>query len=64
MALMHHLVEHGSDGLVICGTTGEAATLTTRSTSRMIELAVSEMRRPLHDRRRASAPTTPATPSG
>ena len=25
--LMHHLVEHGSDGLVVCGTTGEAATL-------------------------------------
>ena len=27
VALMHHLVEHGSDGLVICGTTGEASTL-------------------------------------
>ena len=25
VALMHHLVEHGSDGLVICGTTGEAS---------------------------------------
>ena len=24
---MHHLVDHGSDGLVVCGTTGEAATL-------------------------------------
>jgi len=22
--VMHHLVEHGSDGLVMCGTTGEA----------------------------------------
>ena len=28
VTLMHHLVDHGSDGLVICGTTGEAATLT------------------------------------
>ena len=27
VALMHHLVEHGADGLVIAGTTGEAATL-------------------------------------
>ena len=26
--VMHHLVEHGSDGLVMCGTTGEAATMT------------------------------------
>src|SRR5438105_826059 len=25
--VMHHLIEHGCDGLVICGTTGEAATL-------------------------------------
>lgn len=42
--LMHHLVEHGSDGLVICGTTGEAATLTDEEHLRMIELAVQEMR--------------------
>jgi len=27
-ALMHHLLEHGSDGLVMAGTTGEASTLT------------------------------------
>ena len=27
VTLMNHLVDHGSDGLVICGTTGEAATL-------------------------------------
>ena len=44
VALMHHLVEHGSDGLVVCGTTGEAATLTDEEHLRMIELAVSEMR--------------------
>ncbi len=40
--LMHHLVEHGSDGLVICGTTGEASTLSDEEQLRMIELAVSE----------------------
>ncbi len=42
--LMHHLVEHGSDGLVICGTTGEAATLDDAEHLGMIELAVREMR--------------------
>lgn len=26
--LAKHLVEHGSDGLVVCGTTGESPTLT------------------------------------
>ena len=41
---MHHLVEHGSDGLVICGTTGEASTLSDDEHLRMIELAVAEMR--------------------
>ncbi len=30
VGLMHHLVDHGSDGLVVCGTTGEAATLERR----------------------------------
>jgi 4-hydroxy-tetrahydrodipicolinate synthase len=42
--LMHHLVAHGSDGLVICGTTGEAATLDDDEHLGMIELAVSEMK--------------------
>jgi 4-hydroxy-tetrahydrodipicolinate synthase len=42
--LMHHLVDHGSDGLVVCGTTGEAATLDDEEHLRVIELAVSEMR--------------------
>jgi 4-hydroxy-tetrahydrodipicolinate synthase len=44
VALMHHLVEHGSDGLVVCGTTGEAATLSDDEHLRMIELAVRELR--------------------
>lgn len=42
--LMHHLVEHGSDGLVICGTTGEASTLSDDEHLGMIRLAVEEMR--------------------
>jgi 4-hydroxy-tetrahydrodipicolinate synthase len=44
VTLMHHLAEHGSDGLVICGTTGEAATLDDEEHLRMIELAATEMR--------------------
>jgi 4-hydroxy-tetrahydrodipicolinate synthase len=42
--LMNHLVEHGSDGLVICGTTGEASTLSDEEHLGMIELAVGEMK--------------------
>jgi 4-hydroxy-tetrahydrodipicolinate synthase len=42
--LMHHLIEHGSDGVVVCGTTGEAATLADDEHLRVIELAVNEMR--------------------
>lgn len=44
VAIMHHLVEHGSDGLVICGTTGEAATLTDEEHLGVLGLAVREMR--------------------
>ena len=44
VALMHHLVEHGSDGLVVCGTTGEAATMDDEEHLGVIELAVNEMR--------------------
>ncbi len=43
VALMHHLVDHGSDGLVICGTTGESATLDDDEQLGMIDLAVREM---------------------
>jgi 4-hydroxy-tetrahydrodipicolinate synthase len=45
--LMHHLLEHGSDGLVLCGTTGEASTLTDEEQLRVIELGVLEAR-PVH----------------
>jgi 4-hydroxy-tetrahydrodipicolinate synthase len=44
VALMHHLVEHGSDGLVICGTTGEASTLNDDEHLAFIRLAVDEMK--------------------
>jgi 4-hydroxy-tetrahydrodipicolinate synthase len=44
VALMHHLVEHGSDGLVVCGTTGEASTLDDEEHLGMIRLAVEEMK--------------------
>ncbi len=42
--LMDHLVEHGSDGLVVCGTTGEAPTLNDDEHLRVIEMAVRHMR--------------------
>ncbi|HEY7892985.1 MAG TPA: 4-hydroxy-tetrahydrodipicolinate synthase [Solirubrobacteraceae bacterium] len=42
VALMHHLAAHGSDGFVVCGTTGEAATLTDEEHLGLIELAVRE----------------------
>ena len=41
--LMNHLVEHGSDGLVVCGTTGESATLSDDEKLALIALAVKEM---------------------
>jgi 4-hydroxy-tetrahydrodipicolinate synthase len=41
--LMHHLADHGSDGLVLAGTTGEAATLTDEEHARLIRLGVQEM---------------------
>jgi 4-hydroxy-tetrahydrodipicolinate synthase len=44
VALMHHLVEHGSDGLVVCGTTGEASTLDDEEHLGVIRLAVEEMK--------------------
>jgi 4-hydroxy-tetrahydrodipicolinate synthase len=41
--LMHHLVEHGSDGVVIAGSTGEAPTLSDEEQLDLIGLAVSEL---------------------
>jgi 4-hydroxy-tetrahydrodipicolinate synthase len=42
VALLHHLADHGSDGFVVCGTTGEAPTLSDEEHLRVIELAVQE----------------------
>jgi 4-hydroxy-tetrahydrodipicolinate synthase len=43
VALMGHLLDNGSDGLVVCGTTGEAATMDDDEHLRVIELAVGEI---------------------
>jgi 4-hydroxy-tetrahydrodipicolinate synthase len=43
--LMAHLLEHGSDGLVLCGTTGEAPTLADEEKLRLVRLGVEETRR-------------------
>ncbi|MEA2358760.1 MAG: 4-hydroxy-tetrahydrodipicolinate synthase [Solirubrobacteraceae bacterium] len=40
--LMAHLARHGSDGFVVCGTTGEAPTLEDDEHLRLVELAAAE----------------------
>jgi 4-hydroxy-tetrahydrodipicolinate synthase len=40
--LLNHLAAHGSDGFVVAGTTGEAATLDDEEHLRLVELAVRE----------------------
>jgi 4-hydroxy-tetrahydrodipicolinate synthase len=42
VALLHHLAAHGSDGVVVAGTTGEASTLDTDEHLALVELAVRE----------------------
>ena len=42
VALMHHLAANGSDGFVVCGTTGEASTLSDDEHLGLVELAVRE----------------------
>ncbi len=42
VALMHHLYTHGSDGFVVAGTTGEAATLSDDEHLALVDLAVRE----------------------
>jgi 4-hydroxy-tetrahydrodipicolinate synthase len=42
VALMHHLAANGSDGFVVCGTTGEASTLSDDEHMGLVELAVRE----------------------
>ncbi len=62
VALLHHLHQHGSDGVVVAGSTGEAATLTDDEHIGLVELAVPSARaaRPSSP---APAPTTRATRS-
>ena len=43
VGVMRHLLDNGSDGLVVAGTTGEGATLTDDEKVRLWELAVSEV---------------------
>lgn len=40
--VLNHVCEHGSDGVVVCGTTGEAPTLTDEEHLRVVELSVQE----------------------
>jgi 4-hydroxy-tetrahydrodipicolinate synthase len=42
VAVLHHLAAHGSDGVVVAGTTGEASTLAVDEHLALIELAVRE----------------------
>jgi 4-hydroxy-tetrahydrodipicolinate synthase len=42
VALVHHLLDNGSDGVVVAGSTGEGATLTDAEKLRLFELAVAE----------------------
>jgi 4-hydroxy-tetrahydrodipicolinate synthase len=42
VALMHHLARNGSHGFVVCGTTGEAATLSDDEHLALVELAARE----------------------
>jgi 4-hydroxy-tetrahydrodipicolinate synthase len=42
--VLHHLLENGSDGVVVAGTTGEGSTLTDDEKLRLFEIAVSEAR--------------------
>jgi 4-hydroxy-tetrahydrodipicolinate synthase len=42
VAVLRHLAAHGSDGVVVCGSTGEAATLTDEEHLGVIELALQE----------------------
>jgi 4-hydroxy-tetrahydrodipicolinate synthase len=42
--LVRHLLENGSDGVVVCGTTGEAATMTDAEHLGFVQLVIDEVR--------------------
>jgi 4-hydroxy-tetrahydrodipicolinate synthase len=50
VGLIEHLLEHGADGLVVAGTTGEAATLSDEEQLGLIGLVVREVKRSRPDR--------------
>src|SRR2546421_11337047 len=70
--LMRHLLDHGSDGLVLAGTTGEGPTPTDEEKIRLWELAVAEVGDETYlvagtgsnDTAHTVHPTAPATPTG
>jgi 4-hydroxy-tetrahydrodipicolinate synthase len=41
--LARHLVDHGSDGLVVCGTTGESPTLSDEEKLRLFDIVIDEV---------------------
>ncbi len=43
VALANHLIDHGSDGVVVAGTSGEASTLTDEEQVELVKLVVSEL---------------------
>ncbi len=44
VALVNHLVEHGSDGVVVAGTSGEASTLTDEEQVDLVRLVAGELK--------------------
>ena len=52
VAIGRHLLAHGSHGLVVAGTTGEAATLTDEEQVRLVALIAGELGPRGRDRRR------------
>src|SRR6188474_1521578 len=41
--LARHLVDHGSDGLVVCGTTGESPTMSDEEKLRLFDIVIDEV---------------------
>ena len=50
VALAKHLAEHGSDGIVLAGTTGESPTLTSDETAALVEAVAAAVAVPVEGR--------------